>query len=129
MIATSVAASVAAADQENLSEVIAGAGPISMLFLLLLAGALGLLIWSMRRQLTKIKPDLPEGPIDRGRDADRAVIDDALARGAVAEQRAVKAQAVAKAQAAQAAPAQAQPAEMPADASTDEQPGSEHDQA
>lgn len=74
---------VTAAD--DLSEVIATAGPISMLFMLLLAGALFLLVWSMRGRLKHIDPMLPEGPIDRGRDADRAVIDDALARGAITQ--------------------------------------------
>lgn len=68
---------------DDLSEVIATAGPISMLFMLLLAGAVFLLVWSMRGRLKRIDPMLPEGPIDRGRDADRAVIDDALARGTI----------------------------------------------
>jgi hypothetical protein len=49
-------------NEANLSETIAGAGPIAGFFVLLVGIALVLLWLNMNRQMKRIDPDLPRGP-------------------------------------------------------------------
>ena len=48
-------------NESNLSETIAGAGPIAGFFVLLVGIALVLLWLNMNRQMKRIDPDLPRG--------------------------------------------------------------------
>jgi hypothetical protein len=48
-------------NEANLSETIAGAGPIAGFFVLLVGVALVLLWLNMNRQMKRIDPDLPRG--------------------------------------------------------------------
>ena len=51
-------------EERNLSQLIDGAGPITGLIVLLLAGAMILLWLSMNRQLKKVDKNLPAGAED-----------------------------------------------------------------
>jgi hypothetical protein len=54
-------------------------GFLSFVFLII---AVVLLYRSMQKQLKKVDPNLPEGPVDLMREEDRQVIEEAQARGA-----------------------------------------------
>jgi hypothetical protein len=67
-------------DQE-LSRIIDSAGPITALFVLLLALGIFVIYKSLNRQIKKIDPDLPLGPDDREQVADRLATEEAVERG------------------------------------------------
>ncbi len=69
-------------DERNLSQLIDSAGPITGLIVLLVAGAMVLLWFSMNRQLKKVSPTLPDGPEDRRQQADERYTEEAEERGA-----------------------------------------------
>jgi hypothetical protein len=69
-------------EDRNLSQLIDGAGPITGLVVLLVAGAMVLLWLSMNRQLKKVNPALPDGPEDRRQQADERYTEEAEERGA-----------------------------------------------
>lgn len=67
--------------EEQLSELIDGAGPITGLFVLLLIVALIIIFRSMAKQMRKISPDLPPGPDDIQQAEGARAIDEAVERG------------------------------------------------
>jgi hypothetical protein len=67
-------------DQE-MSSLIDSAGPITGLFVALVAVAIFVIYKSMTRQMKRINTDLPMGPDDREQAADRQYTKDAIARG------------------------------------------------
>jgi len=69
-------------EERNLSQLIDGAGPITGLVVLLVAGAMVLMWFSMNRQLKKVNPALPDGPDDRRLKADERYTEEAEERGA-----------------------------------------------
>lgn len=66
---------------ESLSSVIDSALPIAGLFIALLAIAIVLLWLSMRRQIKKVDPDLPDGPGDKQRELDAELTQAAEEKG------------------------------------------------
>ena len=66
-------------------DLINGALPIAGLFTVLLLIAMFFLWRSMRRQMTKISPSLPQGPDDREQALDRELQQEAVERGAEAD--------------------------------------------
>lgn len=71
-------------DQDQMKSLIDDAGPVAFAFVLALGVALFFLGRSMIRQIKRVDPELPPGPEDTLRAADRQVIRDALDRGAQA---------------------------------------------
>lgn len=69
-------------EERNLSQLIDGAGPITGLIVLLLAGAMVLLWLSMNRQLKKVDRNLPPGGDDLRQEADARFTEEAEERGA-----------------------------------------------
>lgn len=68
-------------DPQKQQELISGALPIAGLFILVLAIAILLLWLSMRKQMTKIDSNLPEGADDREQALDRRLTQEAVERG------------------------------------------------
>ncbi len=66
---------------EEMRSIIDGAGPITGLFVALLAIAIFVIYKSMSRQMKSIDPDLPMGTDDREQAADRAYTEEAIERG------------------------------------------------
>lgn len=66
---------------EQLSELIDGAGPVTGLFVLLLTIALIFIFRSMAKHMRKINPDLPPGPDDMQQAEAARAIDEAVERG------------------------------------------------
>jgi hypothetical protein len=66
---------------EETRSLIEGAGPITGLFVGLLAIAIFVIYKSMSRQMKGINPDLPMGEDDREQIADRAYTEEAIERG------------------------------------------------
>lgn len=64
-----------------MSRIIDSAGPITALFVILLAIGIFIIYKSLNRQMRKINPDLPLGPDDREQAADRAATEEAIERG------------------------------------------------
>lgn len=69
-------------EERNLSQLIDGAGPITGLIVLLVAGAMVLLWLSMNRQLKKVDRNLPLGADDLRQEADARYTEEAEKRGA-----------------------------------------------
>ena len=70
--------------QDEMSKLIDDAGPVAGLFVLVL-GIFVFLLWrSMRKQLKRIDPTLPEGRHDREQAADRAMTQEAVELGEAA---------------------------------------------
>jgi hypothetical protein len=63
----------------EMSSIIDSAGPITGLFILLLAIGIFVIWKSMNRQMKRIDPDLPMGPDDREQAADRMYTEEAIA--------------------------------------------------
>lgn len=64
-----------------MSRIIDSAGPITALFVILLAIGIFVIYKSLNRQMRKINPDLPLGRDDREQAADRAATEEAIERG------------------------------------------------
>lgn len=82
MWALGVVVGVVADDQQDtMSKLIDDAGPIALLFVVLLAVGVYLLWRSMTKQLKRIDPQLPDGRSDRLRAADAEATDSAVRTG------------------------------------------------
>lgn len=67
--------------EPDLSQAIDGAGPITGLFVLLLAIAVVILVVSMNKQFKKVNKNLPEGPDEKLHDYDMNLQEQAVERG------------------------------------------------
>jgi hypothetical protein len=67
--------------ESELSRIIDSAGPITGLFVILLAIGIFVIYKSMNRQMKRINPDLPLGQDDREQEADRRATEEAIERG------------------------------------------------
>lgn len=65
----------------DLSQVIDGAGPITGLFVLLLGIAVFIIWRSLNKQIKKVSPDLPAGPEDERLAEDAHFTEEAIERG------------------------------------------------
>lgn len=68
-------------NNEELAGIIDSAGPITGLFIVLVAIAVFIIYKSMSRQMKRIDPNLPMGPDDREQALDRKLTDEAIAKG------------------------------------------------
>lgn len=68
-------------NETDLSQVIDGAGPITGLFVLLLAIAIVFLVVNMNKQFKKVDKNLPEGPDEKLHDYDMNLQEQAVERG------------------------------------------------
>lgn len=73
-------------DPDSQEALIDNALPIAGLFVLVLGVAMFFLWRSMSKQMRRIDPTLPDGPDDREQAADRALTEEAVERGAEADQ-------------------------------------------
>lgn len=69
------------ADEDQMKTVIDQAGPIAMLFVILLGVAVFIIWKSLKKQMGRINPDLPMGADDRRRAADAEATAEAVERG------------------------------------------------
>jgi len=67
--------------ESEMSRIIDSAGPITALFVILLAIGIFVIYKSMNRQMKKINPGLPPGPDDEEQAADRRATEEAVERG------------------------------------------------
>lgn len=67
--------------ESEMGRIIDSAGPITALFVILLAVGIFLIYKSMNRQMKKINPELPLGRDDREQAADREATERAIERG------------------------------------------------
>jgi hypothetical protein len=67
--------------ETEMGRIIDSAGPITALFVILLAIGIFVIYKSLNRQMKKINPDLPPGPDDEEQAADRLATQEAVERG------------------------------------------------
>ncbi len=68
-------------DEEQMKTVIDQAGPIAMLFVLALGGAIFVIWRSLKKQIGRIDPNLPKGTDDERQAADERYQEEAVKRG------------------------------------------------
>lgn len=72
-------------DPDEQKALISGALPIAATFTIVLLIALFFLWRSLRKQISRIDPSLPDGPDDREQALDRELTEEAVERGAQAD--------------------------------------------